>query len=388
MKRRFISKSAILVLGLALAGTMAVSAAEEDTTEWTDNGDGTATSSEGETVIMGYDGRAGTSDDNQVINPKGTALLTDVTVEFDEDGAPYVDLGNGFLLYGGEDEKIGTQDDLVMNFGSYPQSDETGETKDPLNWRILDIQDGVATLMCQYSVNAVFFNLEEDGGIDWETSNVRAWLNSTGGVSFQGDTEGFYDAAFSDEDKEKIVLANVKMDFSEWPLWDPTLDRNQYDGATGTYPAYNKVKEKMTGLEYPWDLLTTYGTDTEDYVYLLSGEELFLYFGDPDYELLATACPEWHKITYTNAYFTCTPYAVAQGAKYNGGTQVEFFYNADSWLRSPGVIDDDGICYGVFLGTNGDIDTGREVNCVQTSHDDGHEITYGVVPLIQVSLEE
>lgn len=241
--------------------------------------------------------------------------------------------------------------------------------------------------MCQYSVNAVFFNLETDDGIDWENSNVRSWLNSRGGVSFKGDTEGFYDAAFSDADKEKIILSQVKMNYSDWPLWNPTLDRYQFDGATGTYPAYNKVKFKVTGSSYPWDLLTTTGNDTEDYVYCISGEEVYLYFGDPDFDLVVPACPDWHKAYYTNAYFTCTPYALAQGAKYNGGAQVEFFYNADSWLRSPGVIVD-GVSYGAFLGTNGDIDTGREVNCVQTSKDDGHEITYGVVPMIQVTLGE
>lgn len=378
---------ALFVLYAVTGSSMVAFASEEKKIEWTDNGDGTSISSEGLLVINGYDGRPGTFDDNCVINPKGTPLLTDVEVSYDENNTVYVDLGNGFHLYGGEDGKIGTQDDLVVSFGEYPQSDETGETKDPLNWRILDIRDGVATLMANNSLDAVFFNLETDDGIDWENSNVRSWLNSRGGVSFKGDTVGFYDTAFSDEDKQKIVLAKVKMDYSDWPLWNATLDRYQFDGATGTYPAYNKVKSKMTGSRYPWDLLTTTGNDTEDYVYCISGEELYLYFGDPDYDLVVPACPDWHKIYYTNAYFTCTPYATAQGAKYNGGSQVEFYYNADSWLRSPGVIFE-GVSYGAFLGTNGDIDTGREVNCVQTSKDDGHEVTYGVVPVIQVSLAE
>lgn len=369
---------------LAILLALLIAASAFASGSWTYNGDGTATDEAGVTVILGFDGVAGTSDDNTIINPKGTVLLRDVELSYDGE-TPCVELGNGFSLYPGKDGKIGTQDDIVKGFGSYPQSDVTGETKDPLNWRILDIKDGVCTLMAEYSLNAVFFNLSETDGIDWEGSNVRAWLNSRGGVSFKGDTEGFYDAAFSAEEKEKIVLSYVRMDYSDWPLWNPTLDRNRYDGATGTYPAYNKVKQRATGLEYPWDLLTTYGASTYDYVYLLSGEELFLYFGDPDYALLADACPLWHPINYTNAYFTCTPYALMQGAKYNGGTQVEFFYNADSWLRSPGVVFD-GISYGAFLGTNGDIDTGREVNCVQKSKDDGHEITYGVIPLIQVKL--
>lgn len=320
-----------------------------------------------------------------VVNPKGTVLLENAEVLTDDEGDAYVDLGNGYHLYAGPDEILGSYDDLVMGFGSYPQSDVTGEVSDPLNWRILDIQDGVATLMCQYSINAVFFNVDETDGIDWETSNVRAWLNSTGGVSFTGDTDGFYDVAFTDEEKEKIKLSDVRMDYSDWPLWDASVDEYEYDGAEGTYPVYDKMKEKLTGLTYPWNLYTTTGTDTQDYVYLLSGEEVFYYFGDPDETLLADN--EWNHINYTNAYFTCSDYALAQGAKYNGGTQEAFFYNADSWLRSPGIITEDGTCYGVFLGTNGDIDAGREVNNVQESQDDGHEITYGVIPVIQVSLE-
>ncbi len=320
-----------------------------------------------------------------VVNPSGKVLMENAVVLTDMYGMKYADLGNGFHLYAGPDGILGSYDDLVMGFGSYPQSDITAKTSDPLNWRILDIQDGVATLMCQYAVNAVFFNVNVTDGIDWENSNLRKWLNSTGGISYKGDTVGFYDRAFTDAEKDKIQLTEVRMDYSDYPLWDASVDENAYDGATGTFPVYNKVKKKMTGLEYPWDLLTTIGSNTFDYVYAISGEEIFEYFGGPDLTLLKEP---WNTVNYTNAYFTATNYALAKGVKINGGSQPSFYYNTDTWTRSPGIIDDEGKCYGVSHATNGDINTGREVNGVQGSVASGTDIAYGTIPLIQVSLKD
>ena len=329
-----------------------------------------------------------------VVNPKGTVLMENVTVSSDENGTACVELGNGFRLYAGEDETMGTADDLVMGFGAYPQSDATGETKDPLNWRLLDIQDGAATLISDVCVNAVFFNVDATAGVDWENSNLRSWLNSRGGESFKGDTVGFYDTAFSDEEKEKILLTHVRMDYSDWPEWDISLNPDEYHDTHGTFPIYNKLKDyaadhDTTGMsqedifkantDYAWDLLTTTGTETDDYVYAISGEEVFAYFGECDrsrYE----GWPEHQLVNYTNGYFNCTEYALAQGAKINGGSQPNFYYFADTWTRSPGFVKEDGTCTGVSFATNGDINAGRDVNVVQD------DVTYGTLPMIRVSL--
>lgn len=330
------------------------------------------------------------ADTIDVINPAGKILIESAEIQTDENGNNYVALGNGFLLYGGEDGELGTDDDLVQGFGSYPVNDETGEIFDALNWRILDIQDGKAVLVSQYCLNAVFFSLDEKAGIiDWENSNLRAWLNSNGGESFKGDTIGFYDAAFTEEEKSKIALSDVRMDYSDWPLWTEDMGGVGYDGAVGTFPVYDKLKPIRDGLtENPWNLMTTEGVDTQDYVYALSGEEVYEYFGEPEERLYEMLGEEFAYMApnYTNAYFECSPYAVAQGAKYNGGSQEQFFYNCDTWLRSQGSVYE-GVAYGSFLGSNGDIDTGREVNLVQQARDDGHEITYGTLPVIQVVLE-
>lgn len=342
---------------------------------WTYHGDGTATHAQtGQTVIVGLDGVAGTSDDDAVVNPAGTVLAEGVSVSVDASGARYVDLGNGFHLYPGADGLLGTTDDVVTGFGSYPQSDATGATADPLNWRLLDIDDGEAILMTAPIVDAVLFNLEATDGNTWADSNLRSWLNSRGGQSLQGDTRGFYDAAFSEEEKERIALTDVRMDYSGHPLWDASPDGYDYQGTQGTYPAYNRTNEAPNF----WELYSTTGEDTQDHVFAISGEEGFEYFGQGTLEV----AEGWDILNYTNGYFAPTEYAKAQGAKYNtGGNGAEFTGFGDTWTRSPGrEADENGWYYGVFWGSTGSMNSGREVSNSQGG------TAYGTLPLITVSL--
>ncbi len=339
----------------------------EDDSNWIYNGDGTATDRDNsETVIVGLDEVAGTQDDNQIVNPAKKVLIEQAEISYDGDGTVYVDLGNGFSLYGGADGMIGTTDDVVADFGSYPQSDETGETAEPLDWRLLDIEDGVATLLSAKVIDAISFNLEPTDGNTWADSNIRAWLNSTGGVSFGGDTVGFYDRAFTDEEKEKIVLTEVRCDYSDYELW--TLDDPyNYLDTTGDFPGYDRT------IEY-YELYTTTGENTYDYVYAISGEEVFAYFSQG-----VRMNPEFYDLTkFRDGYFEATPYALTQGAKFNSSPlQWMFNGNADSWTRSEGrEMDEDGNYYGIFWGSYGNMNTGRTV-----------ETNYGVLPMLNVSLE-
>lgn len=324
-----------------------------DNTYWVDNGDGTATDSRtGQTVLVGADGKAGTKDDNQIVNPAGAVVLTDVKVLLDEEGLPYVALGNGFRLYAGDDGILGTIDDVVKGFGSYPQSDATGGSADPLDWRLLDIQDGKAVLMSASILDGVKFNLNATDGDDWENSNLRSWLNSRGGESGQGDTKGFYDTAFSAEEKAKILLTNVSMQ------------------SDSSFIAYNTLLSSDW-----WGYYTTTGKDTQDYVWSLSGEEAFAYYGRSK---IATQEELGHDpANYTNGYFCPTEYAKAQGVKFNtGGNGPSFVGFGDIWLRSSGAKTDDGNYYGVFWGSTGSLNVGRAVNRV-----------YGAAPVIAVSID-
>lgn len=79
----------------------------------------------------------------------------------------------------------------------------------PIRWRILDIKNGVATLFADKILDAMPYNytpIEEFFSenfskkiVRWENSTLRMWLNE--------DYEGsFYQLAFSEEEKEALVL--------------------------------------------------------------------------------------------------------------------------------------------------------------------------------------
>ncbi|MDY3765986.1 MAG: DUF6273 domain-containing protein [Lachnospiraceae bacterium] len=329
-----------------------------ETGAWLYNEDGTATySTTGEVTIVGLDGKAGTADDNQVVNPAGTALLTDVTPEYDEDGKVYITIDSDLKLTAGEDGKIGTTDDVVT-FGSYMQSEhvDDGNTA-PLSWQILDIKDGKATLITESIVDGVQFNLSDADGNDWSTSNLRSWMNSNGGQNLQGDTTGFYDAAFTEEEKAKIVLTDVSMN------------------SDSSFIAYNRLVKNASSSEDYWDYYTTTGTDTQDYVYALSGEEVFEYFG---LSTVATLEELGHNpLYYTDGYTGATGYAVYVGVNTNGGGNgTTYIGYADSWTRSQGAVDETGeTSCGVFLGSVGSLNVGRSVTR-----------GYGARPVINVTL--
>ena len=328
---------------------------EKETGAWLDNGDGTATySTTGERVIVGLDGKGGTEDDNRIVNPAGDTLLEDVEVKFDDDDMPYVELGNGFTLTAGADGKIGTTDDTVK-FGEYQISEHVEDgKKDAIDWLLLDIQDGKATLVTAQVVDGAQFNLSDEDGNAWADSNLRSWMNSEGGQNLTGDTAGFYNTAFSDEDKAKILLTDVNMN------------------SDSSFIAYNTL---LT--ENWWNEYNTTGEDTQDYVYALSGEEVWKYFGP---STIATEEELGHDpANYTNGQCTATGYAVKSGVKTNsGGNGPSFIGNADSWTRSPGAVDENGeLSCGVFLGSVGSLNSGRSVTRV-----------YGARPAITVALGE
>lgn len=112
---------------------------------------------------------------------------------------------------------------------------------DPIVWRILTLEDGKALLMADKLLDCQPFHLE-DGPITWGQSTLRSWLNGLGpednlaGIDYKD--KGFVDTAFSDGEREAIVL---------------TANENK-----------------------PNDL---YGTDcgkpTQDFVFLLSNEDVF-----------------------------------------------------------------------------------------------------------------
>jgi neutral ceramidase len=318
-----------------------------ETDQWTFNGDGTASNRSGKRVIVGLDGAVGTADDNQIVNPAGTVLRKNVKVMVDADGVAYVPLGNGFNLYAGQDRDLGTGDDVVKGFGHYPQSDPTGAKADPLSWRLLDIQGDKAVLVTSAQLDSIQFNPQMSDGNDYVRSNLRAWLNSRGGRDLHGDTAGFYDVAFTDAEKTKIVPTRL----------------NQPPG-----PPFGAVTpETVSAHTY-----TTAPMDIQDPVWALSGEEAIRFFGPSK---LRSGPPGRDGSAFTGGSIVPTDYARARGVKINvGGNGPATVGYGDSWLRTSGPADST-TNYGMFLSSLGNLNGHRPVTNV-----------YGALPVVTVSL--
>lgn len=176
----------------------------------------------------------------------------------------------------------------------------------PIEWLVLEVEDGKAFLLSKNVLDKYYYNVEEkdDEGWPackdaiWEISDLRAWLNGE-----------FYNMAFTPAEQESIVLTTVKNPDSEFGV----------DG----------------------------GKDTLDKVYALSGEEVYKYFGKIVDEW-QDECPD-----KTEHIAAPTAYASAMGIGDPDGSRWYDKYG-DWWLRTPGQGTDwaSYICgMGIFMNT-------------------------------------
>ena len=84
-----------------------------------------------------------------------------------------------------------------VKFGSYPQSDISGNRKDPIEWIVLDRQDDKVLLLSKYILDCKCYN-NELKAVTWETCDLRKWLNND-----------FYNQAFNGSEQNKIQTTNV-----------------------------------------------------------------------------------------------------------------------------------------------------------------------------------
>ena len=140
----------------------------------------------------------------------------------------------------------------IITLGTYPQSDVTGEKKEPIEWRILKIEEGVALVVSVLGLDNVMFN-NLNTSVTWKTADIRPWLNDT-----------FFNEAFTAEEQARIVETPISTSNS--------IARRPANAAPGC------------GV-------------TDDRIFCLSIEDANELFADDDDR--ATAC---------------TPYAAAKGA--------------------------------------------------------------------------
>ncbi|MDO4387139.1 MAG: DUF6273 domain-containing protein [Clostridia bacterium] len=157
-----------------------------------------------------------------------------------------------------------------VTFGSYPQT-EKGNDYTPIEWLVLENDGETALLVSRYALDCQPYNAE---GTDeaWETCTLRNWLNSE-----------FYSIAFSAEENRYICKSE-----------------NQTSALSGYGNAVSV---------------------TNDFVFLLSREEVNTYFAD-DY---ARKCAP-------------TDYARQQGVETSSYEKIDARATCWWWLRTPGYV--------------------------------------------------
>ena len=172
----------------------------------------------------------------------------------------------------------------TLIFGSYEQDNNPENGPERIEWVVLEIKEDSAQLISKYGLDTQQFHQkpyrEHWKRVVWEDSDIRKWLNND-----------FYNKAFTSEEKEQILKTVVR------------------NGLT----KYSKIEG---------------GSDTDDYVFLLSIEEAENLF-DGNKERVCFA----------------TPYATAQGA------WTEYDKTCWWWLRSPG----EPLEYAAHIFVNGEI---------------------------------
>jgi len=209
---------------------------------------------------------------------------------------------NTAVSVGAKDVKSAEIGDIVR-FGEY-------------DWRVLDIKNGSALIITEDIIDQLAYH-NTNTGITWENCDLREYLNG-----------GFYNK-FSPEDKAKIIQVTNK------------------------------------NLNNPW-FDTSGGSDTEDYVFLLSLEEVCTLFGDSS----ALLNDKGDRIEN-----------VVNDA--NNGRRIAKIEGTDHWwwLRSPGNHNDDEL----FAYSN----TAAAVFADGVVNVDGHTVDSkydGVRPAMWVSL--
>lgn len=88
----------------------------------------------------------------------------------------------------------------IVTFGQYEQDNDASNGKEPIEWIVLNVQGGKALLMSRKIISASSFS-DDKNNVKWEDSNIRAWLNN-----------GFMENSFNQTEKrliEKTHLTNL-----------------------------------------------------------------------------------------------------------------------------------------------------------------------------------
>lgn len=176
----------------------------------------------------------------------------------------------------GRHQTVAKAGDVVL-FGSYEQDNNIDNGKEPIQWRVIAIENGKALLLSEKILDSKPYNIEPTE-VTWETCTLRKWLNNE-----------FFNAAFNTNEKAKIRTTKL-------------INKNN--------PKYG-----ISG-----------GNDTQDKVFLLSYGEVT----NPDYGFKAASKRADDHARPSQG----TAYAISNGLYVNHYSSVS--ENSDWWLRTPG----------------------------------------------------
>ena len=127
----------------------------------------------------------------------------------------------------------------AVTFGSYEQDNDMGNNPEPIEWIVLDHQEGRTLLLSKYGLDGRWYNTDRVD-VTWENCSLRRWLNTD-----------FYNTAFDDTKKDMIVqVTNENPDGdSFWESMGRTVESSI--GGNDTQDAYSPGMECWWWLRSP-----------------------------------------------------------------------------------------------------------------------------------------
>lgn len=152
----------------------------------------------------------------------------------------------------------------TVTFGSFAQDNNTSNGNEPIEWRVLAVEDNRALLVSVYALDSMPFNASDKQGNSWEDSDLMAWLSGE-----------FMDSAFTEGEQGKIAeitclsVEEARMYFAD-------------DSSRSCKPTAHAATNGATSANggcYWW--LRSAGTNGKEYVAFIAGDGRVMAGGQP-----------------------------------------------------------------------------------------------------------
>jgi len=222
-----------------------------------------------------------------------------------------------------EEKSLSTGDYIV--FGAYEQDNDESNGKEPVEWKVLSVEEDRALVISRYCLYGGYFDKSheetaEDGTAfyaypGWAESEIRTWLN-----------EVFINDIFTPAEQEAVIEAEIST-----PGWTGEITGGMWDNIID-----------VSG-----------GEDTEDKMFFLSVQEVCKYLLGWTLDWTAVNSTEWCAAASEVPGWLgeVTDYAIENRAykrEMDDGRKIGWW-----WLRSPG----DSADAAAFINQNGFLDS-------------------------------